>query len=125
MYDSGKLPDDVLKLINDDENDVYISLISLWEIELKHGLRPDNMTYTAKIVKEDVITMGYIILHLAAEHIEGINLLEMQEDGPDHKDPFDRLQLSQSKAEDMYFVTADAKLPYYKGIKLIHFNPKN
>lgn len=40
LTDDPKLPQKAREIIEQDENDIYYSMISLWEIELKHLLHP-------------------------------------------------------------------------------------
>ena len=47
------------------------------------------------------------------EHIYTIKTLVYPENAPKYNDPFDRLLLSQAKAEQLLFLTHDKKLSYY------------
>jgi PIN domain nuclease of toxin-antitoxin system len=49
----------------------------------------------------------------SAEHVYMIKTLVRSEGAPRHNDPFDRLMISQAKAEGMIFVTHDSLIPYY------------
>lgn len=43
-----KLPEKERKLIENDENEIYYSIVSLWEIELKRLAHPDAMPVCAE-----------------------------------------------------------------------------
>lgn len=48
LLDDDRLPQKARELLTPTENDVYYSIISLWEIELKHLLHPTQMQKTHK-----------------------------------------------------------------------------
>ena len=56
--------------------------------------------------------MGFQILNLKKEHLLGLNGLPFPETG--HKDPFDRMLLSQAKAEKFRLLTEDEGILAYK-----------
>ena len=43
-----RLPAKARKLIENEENEIYYSLVSLWEVEIKHLAHPDAMTVSAE-----------------------------------------------------------------------------
>ena len=48
-----------------------------------------------------------------AEHVYALEVLVREKGAPPHRDPFDRMLISQAKTEGMLFLTHDALLPYY------------
>ena len=42
-----------------------------------------------------------------------IDTLTRPEDAPEHHDPFDRLLISQAKADGLTFITHDSLIPFY------------
>ena len=61
---------------------------------------------------EDCESLGFQMLNLKKEHLLGLKNLSFPENG--HKDPFDRLLLSQAKTEKYGFLTEDENLIEYK-----------
>ena len=54
-------------------------------------------------------------LPVLPEHAVFLKTLSYSSDAPrPHKDPFDRMLISQAKAENMVFLTHDELLPFYK-----------
>lgn len=47
-------------------------------------------------------------------HVHALERLRRMENAPTHKDPFDRILISQAKAENMMFITHDSLLPWYR-----------
>lgn len=43
IADTAKLPDDVIKLLESKDNDVFYSMASVWEVAIKHRLKPEHM----------------------------------------------------------------------------------
>ena len=48
LSNDDRLPGKARELIENTENRIYYSLISLWEVELKHLAHPDAMPVCAK-----------------------------------------------------------------------------
>ena len=48
LTDNPKLPKKAKDLILQPYNDTYYSVVSLWEIEIKHLIKPDRLPVTAK-----------------------------------------------------------------------------
>ncbi len=99
-------------LISDPSNDVLVSMASLWEMAIKFSggklkLQPDFA--------------GFVSAHLAANDfeilpIETLHLAEVAHLPFHHRDPFDRLLIAQSRAENIPLISADVAFDAY-GIK--------
>lgn len=91
------------------ENALYLSLASLWELQLKLNLGKLQLNGTLA----DIITkqrgQGLQLLEIAPDHIYATAKLPMI-----HADPFDRLLVAQATVEEMTLVTADRKLVEYQ-----------
>jgi PIN domain nuclease of toxin-antitoxin system len=88
-------------LIADRDNDVFVSVVSLWEIVLKAAkLRADIPT-----VLQSVEPSGFASLPLGASHLQ--RLFEL---GGLFDDPFDRLLVAQADCERLTLVTEDANI---------------
>ena len=95
-------------------NEVFYSVISLWEVSLKHSVNPINMEITAAEFRRLCQESGLIEIPVEYSHILGLDLLTQKTGVPEHKDPFDRLLLSQAVTEKMYFLTHDSKIASFK-----------
>ena len=88
-------------------NDIYLSIASLWEIEIKHIKHPQEMPYSAKEIYNDAKT-SYKFLSIDQNHVQELSSLD-----DIHSDPFDKILMAQAKAESLEFVTADEKIAQY------------
>ena len=113
LNDNPKLSEKARKLILDDDNTVYYSTASVWEITIKHMSKPEKVIITGNQFSDYCKHMGYHMLAIEDKHVQVLESLVYHKDIQDHKDPFDRIMLAQAKAEELYFVTHDTKIPYY------------
>lgn len=94
-----------VKIIEDPENEIVISVVSYLEIVIKVSLGklkiPDNWI---DLIEET----GFDWLYLEPKHIQKLENLPLI-----HNDPFDRLLISQAQAEQMKLLTADEKILQY------------
>lgn len=92
------------------ENEVFFSVISIWEVGLKHSIDPKNMEISSAEFRRICLEAGFIEMPLEAKHILGLESLTQKEGYPLHKDPFDRILLAQAQIEGMTFMTHDQKI---------------
>lgn len=111
---SKKLTDKMKSIINDETNNVYYSIVSIWEAEIKRLKHPDKII---NLQTDELITSCYNAglenLPLSESHVKMLKTLSRPADAPPHNDPFDRMLISQAKSENMIFLTHDVLLPYY------------
>lgn len=113
LTDSLRLPKKARELILHDNNEIYISVVSLWEIEIKRLSKPDKMPFTSQIISDYCSTSGYRLLQLKEESIYKLSELSRPETEPVHKDPFDRMLICQAMSENMSLLTHDSLIKGY------------
>lgn len=113
MNDNPKLSQDAKNLIKDDTNEVFYSTASVWEVQIKHMSRPDKMKTDGMQLSQTCQNMGFLMLPICDNHVFLLNSLQRSADFPEHNDPLDRILLAQAKAEGMFFMTHDSKIPGY------------
>ena len=113
VADTGKLSGEVIKLLESNDNEVFYSVASVWEIAIKHKIRPEQMPVPEEAFVGLCQKTGFIQLPIKNEHIFLIKTLERPATAPKHNDPFDRILLAQAKYENLKLVTHDSLLPYY------------
>ncbi len=99
------------ELIEDVENEVFVSMASLWEIAIKVSLGKLSLhgSHTLKqLVKEKVLGNDFEILDITTDHLELIRTLELH-----HRDPFDRLIIAQALSENLTVLTKDGSFSNY------------
>jgi PIN domain nuclease of toxin-antitoxin system len=100
--------------IDDMDNDKYISVVSLWEIAIKISLGKLNLSGSFdSIVPAQIKLNGFEILPISMEHLISISSLPFH-----HRDPFDRLIISQSIVEKMPVVGRDPLFDLYSVTKI-------
>ena len=109
LEDSPRLPIYIRDLIQDENNEIYVSTISLWEIAIKHKKQPTLIPYSADRIKEFCQRAGFIFLSL---NLDSISLYEKY-DYSAHLDPFDQMLVAQSLCNNMRLLTHDEKLKLY------------
>lgn len=115
MAASRILPRTVKSQLLDPQNDIYYSAASLWEIAIKHGLQRADFRIDIEALVQALGASGFLELPVTAAHAAGVAKLP-----PIHKDPFDRLLVSQSMAEPLTLLTNDAVLAdYWDGVRVI------
>ncbi len=110
-----KLTQPVREALQDPDNQLFLSVASVWEMQIKAQL--GRLTLPLP-VKELVATQQRLndlqILPLFLQHVWELGMLP-----PHHKDPFDRILIAQVLAEKWVFVTADSLLSQYSVPRLV------
>lgn len=93
------------KIIENQDNEIVVSVISYWEIVVKSSLgklvMPNNWA-------ECVTESGFVWLNLVTEHVHQLEKIPCY-----HNDPFDRLLIAQAQAEQIKLLTLDEKILQY------------
>lgn len=105
----SKLPPRVLALCQDRQNDLWFSVASIWEMQIKLQLGKLQLTLPLKeIIGSQQRTNGIELLPITFEHVLALESLPAH-----HKDPFDRLLVAQAIVEDALLVSADPNIARY------------
>lgn len=112
MYDSSRLPDELVSLLRDENTWIEYSIVSLWECEIKHIKYPDQFEFTASDIVYDAQRAGFHMVDIDPMHIFALSSLEYS-GASNHKDPFDRMLIAQAKTENMILATHDRRLTDY------------
>ena len=106
--DLTQLSPTALSALRDPANEVFLSVVSVWEMAIKSDLGK----LTLRLPLADIVTEqranGIHILPVELTHVLGVVGLPAV-----HKDPFDRLLAAQAVAEGMDLVTADPVFAHY------------
>ena len=104
-----KLSVGALQALEDEGNRLFLSLVSVWEIQIKGQLGKMKLRLPLKELVESQEQANELeVLPITRAHIFALDSLPFY-----HKDPFDRLLIAQSIVEDVTIVTADPKLSAY------------
>ena len=113
FLDSDLLTQAAREYIEDIGNDVYYSVVSILEVELKFLAHPEKIDFSASQVLHYCKAAEFQRLDLYERHILTLQELARPDEEPPHKDPFDRLMICQAKTEGMIFLTHDHLLSGY------------
>jgi len=108
-----KLSRQALELCQDPDNPLIVSVVSIWEIQIKHQLgkahfilqTPLRELIESQRQQNDVAVLGVEVSHVL--ELEGLPMY------PEHKDPFDRLLIAQAKVEGATLLSVDDKMYKY------------
>ena len=105
--------------IVDPDNDVFVSVASAWELWIKNAKKPipgfspvldsGGKGFLAAARESRIEILNITLDHAAA----AVTLARI------HKDPFDRLLISQAITEKLTLVTADPVFKSYKGLRIL------
>lgn len=113
LADDVRLSEKARKLFENEENDLYYSIASIWEIQMKCLAHPGQMDFTAEQISHYCKESGFYKLPVNEAHIFYLKELKHIENAPPHKDPFDRIMVCQAAVENMLFVTHDHLIAGY------------
>lgn len=91
-------------------NELFLSVVSIWEIQIK--IQKNKFRFqdaSADVIAEQQQINGLQILPVYLSHVLHLENLPLH-----HKDPFDRLLISQAIVENMILVSSDANFAKYQ-----------
>ncbi len=101
---------DMIRKIESEDNNIYVSAVSLWEIAIKSSLGKVQLKRgfdeTLAVITN---SREWKILEIRPKHLTMVHSLPFH-----HSDPFDRLILAQSIAEGMELLHTDPVFDSYK-----------
>ncbi|MDQ1352863.1 MAG: hypothetical protein QG657_3169 [Acidobacteriota bacterium] len=104
------------KVIGVLESDIekFISIVSIWEMAIKVNIgHLEFKNSFDDVVSNQIDLLNYRILNINLEHLFKLSTLELH-----HRDPFDRLIISQALVEKIPIISVDEKFDKY-GIERI------
>ncbi len=107
LCNPSKLSDKAKQVIVS-EKDLSVSIISFWEIAIKQSLGKLNLKSTIPEIEKICIERNIEILPIYSDEIENVKNLPQI-----HKDPFDKLIISQAIKRNFVIVTSDTTIPEY------------
>ncbi len=105
-----RLSQQILNMCQDPENELLVSVASLWEMQIKLQLGKLQLNKPlAELVSGQQEINKIDILDVKLEHILALAKLP-----PHHKDPFDRLLIAQTDIEEAILVSKDQIFTEYE-----------
>lgn len=94
--------------IADPGNEVFLSVVSLWEIAVKTSLGKLRLSRALPWLAQEARVQGIRLLPVGVEHCEAVAQLVFH-----HRDPFDRMLVAQAQVEGLDLLSRDASLDPY------------
>ena len=106
---SPQLSSSAIEILENRNNLLFLSLVSVWEIQIKVQLGKLNLDISlSEIVKDQTKINDVQILPMKLSHIWTLDTLLYY-----HKDPFDRLLISQAITENLIILGVDSVFDSY------------
>ena len=107
---SPRLSAQARQAIEDPDNELMFSVVSVWEVAIKFSLQRDAFNTDPHQLRRLLVDNGYSELPVTGDHAVAVANLP-----PLHGDPFDRILVAQSIVEGIMLLTADARVAQYPG----------
>ena len=115
---SKKISKKVIQVIENSDNDILASAVSLWEIALKNSIGKLELDFDIYKIPEYCDIMGFKLIPL--EPADALNSSKLQF-RKDHKDPFDRMLIYQCIKNKYILISRDSRINSYKDDGLNYF----
>ena len=117
--DTGALPEDVRRIVDERGAQFALSAISLWEVGKKHQIGKLDLKQELGIWLRGAVASHIQVLPLTSEIIADAMSLP---DFP-NRDPADELIVATARVHKLTLLTADTKLKGYRHARIRYFTP--
>lgn len=105
LTEPERVAPEALGMIETSENEVFVSVVSPWELAIKLARRRIELP---EIFHEALRDDQFSLLPVTIRHAEAIASLPHH-----HRDPFDRMLVAQAQVEGLTLVTSDREIRRY------------
>lgn len=106
------------EVIDSPHNQIFLSVVSIWECIIKHQIGKLNFPQSPEIYlpqkRKEHLIKSLVIQEKSLHHLAELPLL--------HKDPFDRLLISQSLQDNLTMMTEDSAILAYPNLNIFTAN---
>lgn len=107
--DAARLSPKVFALFKNKSNPIFLSLASIWELQIKYQAgKLDLNRPLANIVEQQLSGNHIVLLPISLPHILALGELPNH-----HRDPFDRILIAQARVEGLTLITHDPTIAKY------------
>ena len=115
LSNDKRLAKEARGLIANEDNRIFVSVASIWEIAIKKALKPDKIPLSGREFLHYCGQAGYELLPIRETHILFLENLPIL-----HSYPFDRILVAQASAESLMLLTHDSVIAKYgSAVKLV------
>ncbi|MBD2667167.1 PilT protein-like [Richelia sinica FACHB-800] len=109
VTDDSQISNQVLEVINDENNQIFLSIASVWEMGIKHGLGKLSFNVPFEtFIRQQMSINDFTLLDIKISHINTVAQLPLH-----HRDPFDRILIAQAIVENIPIISGDSKFDAY------------
>ena len=109
ILDDPRLSARVRAILQQQDNDIFFSIASIWEISIKAQLgRIPFSEDPAVVIPQQIAANGLLVLPIEVPHALQVYRLPLL-----HRDPFDRMLVAQAMIEDLPLLTSDPLIAQY------------
>lgn len=108
LYDPEQLSETAVDIVYNENNQIYVSIVSLWEIAIKSSIGKLKIKNSMQEIAGICSQYKIELLAINPMHLDPIADLPQI-----HGNPFDRLIISQALVENLTIVTRDSIIPKY------------
>jgi len=108
MEDTSKLPINVKKIMNNDGNELLLSIATLWEMTIKMSIGKLKLSRNISEIISSSLENGFKILPIEPKHLISLFGLKYI-----HRDPFDRMIIAQGISENIPVISSDGVFKEY------------
>jgi PIN domain nuclease of toxin-antitoxin system len=109
-----RLSEKAERYILNEENILFFSPASIWEITIKNALGRPDFRIDSGLFRRGLLENGYEELCITSRQAVLVGDLP-----PVHKDPFDRMLIAQARSEGIILLTSDSSLAAYGGTIIV------
>ena len=114
--DRKSVSQDIVKLISNKDNDIFVSICSVWEVEIKHLKKPELMPIDGDELYEALTETNVHMLSIKYGYVSKLKDVKEEEI---HSDPFDQMLVATALVEGLTILTSDTQIAKYKSINVI------
>ncbi|NHE59642.1 type II toxin-antitoxin system VapC family toxin [Cyclobacterium plantarum] len=107
--ESDKLTATATDIVKSKENDLFVSKASFWEAGIKVNIGKLTLPFTLEELVKETLSNDIEILDIEMNHILKNVHIPLY-----HRDPFDRLIISQAMVEELPIISSGDKFSLYK-----------
>lgn len=108
LGDPARLGSQAREALEDRSVHVFVSMASFWEIAIKTSLGKLSLSRGVEVLERELAEDGILLLPIRAVHCGGVVGLPFH-----HRDPFDRLLISQALTEGLSVLSCDKTFDNY------------
>jgi PIN domain nuclease of toxin-antitoxin system len=105
LLEQQRLSASVADAIAYEANEIFVSVISVWEIEIK---RAKGRLHVPLEIESTLNAQRFGTLPVTLQHVQAVESLPRH-----HRDPFDRMLIAQAQLEGLTLVTSDRAMRRY------------